>query len=78
MAARSPVKTIVKLSQDDSEDKVDQVKDFAATASVFSTAKEKNIMLSIDKYKMKEAGFMKNLQDLVFIQKVKEFKKIVM
>ncbi len=77
MSLKPSVKSVVNPDDDSAAIKELNVKDFTVTASVFSTEKQKKMMLSLDKYKMRETGLMKNLQDMVFVQKVDEFKKIV-
>lgn len=57
--------------------KSDPISQFGATASVFATAKHKKEMACLDKYKMKKTGVVQKLQDLVFDEKLAEFKKLV-
>lgn len=56
---------------------VDPLTEFGKTASVYISAKQKNQLLSLDKYKAKNSGVGQKLQDLVFEEKVAEFKKKV-
>lgn len=57
--------------------KDDALSQFGVTACVFSTAQHKRDMASLDKYKMKNTGVVQKLQDLVFDEKLEDFKRKV-